>query len=303
MSRLLRFISYLLLFAFCYAIFLYWVFPYDALKDRILSGIERQLGSGLQVSARSLEPHWFTGVEIEDLAIEGAGDRGLVELVKFRRVKARAALIPLIFGSVRVRFVVDVGKGEISGNARVGDDVINVNVELDDLNLADFAFLQERTGLRFVSRIGGKLELAINRQQPVRSTGSVDIAFHDLRIGASQLKAGELVLEVPDLTLAKGKESRLNVALGRGTITIERFVFAGGDLGLDLKGKVFLSSRVDNYRLNLRGSFSASQKFGEALPFLFIIDSQKQEDGSYPLSITGRISRPSIKIGTFTVPM
>jgi type II secretion system protein N len=291
------------LFVFCYAIFLYWVFPYDALKDRILSGIERQLGGGLQVSAQSLKPHWFTGVEIEDLAIEGAGDRGLVELVKFTRVKARAALIPLIFGSVRASFTIDVGKGEISGTARVGDETVSVNVEVNDLNLADFVFLQERTGLKFASRIDGKIELAINRQQPVRSTGSVDITFQDLRIGASQLKAGELVLEVPDLLLAKGKESKFNVSLGRGTVTIERFLFAGGDLGLDLKGKVFLSSRVDNYRLNLRGSFSASPKFGEALPFLFIIDSQKQEDGSYPLSVTGRLARPSIKIGTFTVPM
>ena len=71
----------------------------------------------------------------------------------------------------------------------------------------------------------------------------------------------------------------------------------------ELKGKIFLSSRMANYRLNLRGQFSVSEKLNEAFPFLFIVDSQKKEDGSYPLSITGRISRPSIKIGTFTVPL
>lgn len=303
MSRMLRYISYLALFVVCYAIFLYIVFPFSSLKDRILRDVERQLGGGLQVSAKSLEPHWFSGVDIEGLLIEGPGPKGLVKLVEFEKVRARAALIPLIFGSVRAKFRVNIGKAEISGSANVGEDTISVKVEIDDLNLSDFAFIRERTGLNVVSNIDGDAELAINKQQPVRSTGELGFAFKSLRIAASELKLGDLSLEIPELVIAKGKESKVKASMGKGTITFQDFTLAGGDLGLNLKGKIFLSSRVDNYRLNLRGSFSASEKFGEALPFLFIIDSQKQEDGSYPLTITGRLSRPSIKIGTFTVPL
>lgn len=303
MSRLLRYISYLALFAALFVIFLYWVFPYDVLKDRILSDVERQLGGGLQVSAKSLEPHWFSGVDVEGLVIEGPGERGMVKLVKFRRVRARAALVPLIFGSVRAKFRIDIGKGEISGSAKVGEDTIAVKVEVDDLNFSDFAFIKERTGLNIVSRIDGNIDLAINRPQPVRSTGKMKLVFENLRIAQSQLNLGDLALEIPDLLFAKGKDSQIKVSLGKGTATFEDFAFKGGDLGLDLKGKVFLSSRVENYRLNLRGTFSVSQKFGEALPFLFIVDSQREEDGSYPIAVTGRLTRPSIKIGTFTVPL
>ena len=93
------------------------------------------------------------------------------------------------------------------------------------------------------------------------------------------------------------------ISIGKGTATLDSFRFANSDLPLDIKGKIFLSNKLENYRLNLTGSFAASQKLSEALPFLMIIDSQKQEDGSYPLSITGRIAKPAIKIGTFTVPM
>ncbi len=303
MSRLLRYIAYLGLFVALYAIFLYLFFPYDALKERILGEVERQLGGGLQVSAKSLEPHWITGVDIEDLMIEGPGAGGMVKLVKFDRVRARAALIPLVFGSLRASFTIDLGKGEISGSAKSGEDVINVKVEVDDLNLGDFAFIRERTGLGIRSRIDGDAELAINRTQPVRSTGNIDIALNDLSIAQSQLKLGELALDIPDLVIAKGKDSKIKLSLGRGTVTFENFALKGGDLTMDLKGKLFLSSRVENYRLNLRGSFGVSQKLNEALPFLFIVDSQRQADGSYPLSITGRLARPSIKIGTFTVPM
>ncbi len=303
MSKLLRYISYLALFAVLYAIFLYWVFPYDALKDRILGEVERQLGGGVQVSAGSLEPHWFTGVDIEGLVIEGPGERGLVSLVKFKRVRARAAMVPLIFGSVRTKFRIEVGKGEISGSAKVGDEIVDVKVKVESLNLADFAFIKARSGLEIVSSIDGSVDLAINRPQPVRSTGGINLVFKNLMIAPSQLNLGDMALEVPDLVLGKGKDSRIKMSLGKGTATFENFALAGGDLGLDLKGKVFLSSRVENYRLNLNGKFSVSQKLGEVLPFLFIIDSQKQEDGSYPLSITGRLVRPSVKIGTFTVPL
>lgn len=303
MSRLLRYIAYIGLFAVLFVVFLYIFFPYDALKDRILGEVERQLGGGLQVSAKSLDSHWITGVEIDDLVVEGPGEGGMVKLVKLSKVRARAALIPLIFGSVRAKFSVDLGKGEISGSARTGEDTINLKVAVDDFNLGDFPFIRERTGLGITSRIDGDAELAINKVQPVRSTGNIDITLQDLNIAQSQLKLGELELEIPSLIIAKGKDSKVKLSLGRGTVTFENFALKGGDLTLDLKGKLFLSSKVENYRLNLRGTFGVSQKLNEALPFLFIVDSQRQPDGSYPLSITGRLARPSIKIGTFTVPM
>jgi type II secretion system protein N len=303
MSRLFKYISYLVLFAVLFVFFLYWVFPYDALKERILGDVERQLGGGLQVSAKSLEPHWFTGVEIENLEVEGPGERGMVKLVKFGRVRARAGLLSLIFGSPNIKFRLDIGKGEISGRAKMGQDTIALKVDVDDLNLADFAFIRARTGLNIVSRIDGKADLKINRQQAARSTGNIGVTFENLRLVGSQLNLGDLALEIPDLLIAKGKDSRIKMSLGKGTMTFENFDLKGGDLGLELKGKVFLSRRPANYRLNLRGQFSVSEKLNEAFPFLFIVDSQKKPDGSYPLSITGRVSRPSIKIGTFTVPL
>lgn len=303
MPRLLKYMAYIALFAASYVIFLYWVFPYSALKDRILGEIERQIGGGVSVSAKSLEPYWFSGVDVEGLLVEAPGAGGSVPLMKLARVKARAALIPLIFGSKRISFDVRLADGEISGYAKAGEETLYLDLEIDDLDLSSLPFIQERTGLKIPTRISGEALLEINRQQPMRTTGDVSLALDDIRIAASSLKIGDIALDIPDLTLAKGKESRIKITLGKGTATIDQFTFAGGDLGLDIKGKAFLSAKVENYRLNLKGAFTASQKLGEALPFLFIVDSQKQEDGSYPLSITGRVARPSIKIGTFTVPL
>ncbi len=304
MPKIFKYLLYLGLFAACFLVFLYWYFPYDALKDRLLGSVEQQIGGGVQVSAKRLKPYWFTGVDLEGLTVEGPGaSGGLTELLSVRRVRARASLFSLLFGGTNVHFLVEIGKGEIEGSARVAEDAIALELEAANIDFASMPLIEARTGMKISSKIDGEASLSIDRQQPARSTGTISVVFESLRIAGSEIKVGEMPLTVPDLEIAKGRESQLVLTLGKGTAGIDAFRFVGGDLTLDLKGKVFLSSRFENYRLNLNGSFGASQKLGEALPFLFIVDSQKQEDGSYPLSITGRITKPAVKIGTFSVPM
>ncbi len=302
-SRVVKYIVYFVAFFVCYAVFLYWVFPYDALKDRILSSMERQLGGGLSVSAKSLAPYWFTGVDVEGLSIEGAGAQGAAELVQIKSARARASLISLLIGRPNINFTLKMGKGEISGSASMGEDAVSLDVGLDNVDLSSFPFIAAGTGLKMSSKINGQVELQIDRQQPVRSTGGVTLRLDSLKIAGAEIKLGEMPLTIPDLDIAKGRESQIKITLAKGVATVENFKFANGDLALDVKGKIFLSNKVDNYRFNLNGAFAVTQKLGEALPFLFIVDSQKQEDGSYPIAITGRLAKPSVKIGTFTLPL
>ena len=46
-----------------------------------------------------------------------------------------------------------------------------------------------------------------------------------------------------------------------------------------------------------------AEQLSKALPFLFIIEQQKNAEGIYPLNITGRLSKPSIRIGKFDLPI
>jgi type II secretion system protein N len=303
MSRILRIIAYAVLFAICFAVFLYWVFPYDMLKDRLLGAVEKGLGEGITLSAKHLEPYWFTGVEVDGLTIEGQGEQGSVEFLKVKRVRVRASFFGLLLGSRKVSFDAEIGKGEMSGSVHVSDEALHLDLLFDKLDLASIPFLQAKTGAKWTSRVDGDIRLDIDRQQPARSTGNIDLTFQDLRLGASQLQLGGMDVALPDLELAKGRDSRIRLVLAKGVMNLEALRLAGADLSLDLKGKVFLSTKFENYRLNVSGIFGVSPKVGEALPFLFIIDAQKQQDGTFPISLTGRFAKPSIKIGTFTVPL
>lgn len=304
MSRLSKILIYPILFILSFVLFVYWMFPYDVLKDRAMSIAEARLGAGVEVDIKKLSPYWFSGVDIRGLTIRqrGAGS-DVIELLSLSRLYARASLISLIVGSPRVSFTAEIGDGEITGEISLADDVVAIDADFDDVNLASFKIIAARSGLMLSSRFDGELSLRIDSQKPIRSTGKVDLRLVDFKIASSELKISEAVLPLPDLILAKGRESQIKIEIGKGTISFDSVKLAGGDLGLDLKGKIFLSSKMENYRFNINGAFTVSQKLSDALPFLFIIEPQKQEDGSYPVAIAGRLERPSIKIGTFSVPL
>lgn len=301
-SRLLRFIAGLFLFVVSFTLFLYWFFPYEVVKDRITGMLEQRLGGGLAVEIRELEPYWFSGVEIDGFTVGEPGEEEKA-LVDFKKVYARASLFSLLFGSPSVSFDVEMGKGEITGSVRQSDETLTIDAEFTDVNLGDLKLIFARTGLSIGSKIDGDIELKIDRQRPLHSTGQITLVLADIHIASSEVKLGEVALPLPELVISKGRESRIKLEIDKGVVNVDSFKFAGGDLALDIKGKVFLSSRLENYRFNLDGSFLPSKKLSDALPFMFIIEQGKQEDGSFPVAITGRVGRPSIKIGTFTLPL
>lgn len=299
MSRLLKFMAYFLLFVFSFIVFLYWSFPYDILKDRVTGS----LGGNYDITVEELSPYWFTGIDVSGVSVRSPGGGENAEIINIKRLKGRASLFSLIFGSPRISFDVEVGKGEISGVARQSEDEYDIDVEFDDVDLKYFNLVAAKTGLKMSSRINGNVDLKIDRRRPIRSEGRILLELGDLKIAAAEVKLGEMAMPLPDITLSQRKGSNIDLEMGKGTVNVKSFKLKGGDFELDISGKIFLSNNVDNYRFNLTGSFKATDKLGEALPFLFIVDKQKREDGSFPLSITGRLARPSIKIGTFTLPI
>lgn len=73
---------------------------------------------------------------------------------------------------------------------------------------------------------------------------------------------------------------------------------------MDLKGKLTLRGKsFKDYRLSFAGGLKISENLVKAVPFLMILDQQKNKQGIYPLTITGRVGKPIIRIGKFKLPI
>lgn len=304
MQRLFKYILYLIVFVLSFVIFLYWSFPYDSLKDRLISGVERQLGGRIVVEAGELEPYWFTGVEIKNLELNVPDEEGnMLSAIVLDKLRIRAALFSLLIGSPRISYLIRSGEGEVGGSVRQTEEELSLEADFDEFDISVLKILQTKYGINLSGEIDGSISLNIDARRPARSSGKIALDLIDFKVGASEAKIGPMDLPLPDLVLTKSRGSSVVFNMSRGSLLIDKMVFVGGDLGLDLTGKIFLSNTIPNSRFNIKGNFSASDALGKTLPFLFIIEKQKQPDGTYPLLITGRISSPNIKIGSFTLPL
>ena len=112
------------------------------------------------------------------------------------------------------------------------------------------------------------------------------------------------ILPLPALNLATPQgRSTVDIVMNRGSIEIRSMNLKGGDLDLGIGGKIYLAQRVNNFRFNLRGKLGFGEKIAEAIPLLMIIEKQKGPDGLYPVTITGQVRKPNIRIGDFRVPI
>lgn len=301
--RLFRLLGYAVFFLITFIFFLYLLFPYGLIQERLISAVQQQLGSQTEVTVESFRPYRFSGIAMKGLSVRLLDPVNPRQLLKIQECHGRVSLFSLIFGRPRINFSVQTGKGSLSGQYAQGSESDSLFFDLNNVDLASFPFLANTLSVPMTSQIDGAIDMELDKQRWTRSSGKIALDFRSLGISETELSFQGQPFTVPQITLAKGRKSGLQATLNKGVLSLEGLRFEGGDLGLQLAGKILLSDQSADYRLNLTGSFSATEKLNQALPFLFIIEKQRQPDGTYPLSLSGRVANPSVKIGNFTLPI
>lgn len=302
MPRGLKIISYVVVAFVSFIVFLYFTFPFDVLKDRILADVEKGLKDKYEITVVSVSPRLIAGVTLKNVKVSKRDDAGLVPVWEADKVGLKISLLSLAFGNLKVKFDIKSGGGEITGRVEKEKNVIRVLMKLDDFDVDKITYLSSQYGLHLKSKINADIDLNFDPAQIIRSVGTFKMELNSIEILASKVKAGAMgEVDLPAMTIGAGG-SQIAAELNKGAIKISSFKLEKGDLNLDIDGDIYLASTLDNFRLNLKGNFAFSDKIVQALPFLFIIEKQKSKEGTFPVTISGRLVKPQIKIGDFTLP-
>lgn len=304
MNKPIRVFLWMVLWVFLFVFFVYETFPYSMLSSRVSSVIEQSLGGKYELRVGELYPSFFTAMVIKDASLASREDDARLPVVKLTKAKARVGLFSLLFGRPSVSFYLDAKKSSIDGSIMLSDTDYQLSVDLDPFDLSDWEYLRSKLGLKMASDIQGTIELSGKRDQLATTNGKVDLELNKIEILPSSiaLGAGGSFDLANAIRLAKGSKSRLVMNIEKGAARIEKLVFADGDLNVDASGQVYLATRFESFRLNIQGSFTPSKNFEEAVPILFLVQKYRKEDGSYPFSVSGRITCPQVKVGDFILP-
>ncbi len=300
MPTVLRIIVYPVFGLVCLILFSVILFPFDSLKGRVAREIEQGLGGGYAITIGGLAPAPIAGMVLKDVQLRprGAPDAPPVKLDK---AKLKFALFSLLTGSIEVDFDLRPPTGRAQGSFSRKRGGMALSLKMSQFDLALAAFLAQKAGIPLSGKVGGEASIEIHSDDPLRNSGKISLQIPELVLGETSLG----FLKLPALRLAQADQpgSGLEVQINRGNIEVQTLRLTGADVGLEASGKVYGARRADNFRFNLKGVLRISDEIIAKVPILSTIEKQKQPDGTYPFTVTGRIMKPSIRIGDFKLPI
>lgn len=301
MPTALRIIVYPLFAVFCLVVFFIILFPFESVKDRFAREMEQKMGGSYSISIGSLSPALFTGVVLKDVEIKprGAPDASPVKLSK---AKLKFSLLSILGGNLEVHYDLRANQGRAEGFFSWKKSGMVLDLKMNSFDLAMAGFLAQQMGVPLTGLVNGNVNLELYSQDPLRNTGNISLEMPDLHLGELSLGGGALQFPPLNLVQSGGSPSKVNLLIDKGNIEVQG-VQLSGDLDFQASGKIYGARKTENYRFNLQGTFKVSPAVADKIPLLMAIEKQKGADGSYPFTITGRISKPSIRIGEFKVPI
>ena len=295
---------------FFFLFWLVWVFPTDALKSRILTEIENQTQGRYKFDVGSLDISVFGSVTFHNLKVsEGIGEG---EKVLLKTPKLKLSFSPFALSSMaknpNLDFYLKGSKGELEGKYRQDGDEFQLTANFDQFPLADLGIIGAKAKVDLTGTLDGDIDLNINKADSSKNSGTIDLSLLNLTMGPKRIaldpSAPESAMEIPEIKLSGPKDSGIQGEVQKENLELSSIHLKGGDLDLDLSGRVVMQGpKSGDYRLAVQGTFGIAEALAKALPVLFLIEQQKNPQGVYPLNITGRLAKPSIRIGTFNLPI
>jgi len=307
LNKTLRIILYTGAFFFFFVFFLYATFPDEVLKNFVLSKIEDALGQQYRIKVNKMSAGLIFGFSFKGVEVTDQSSAQPTVLLKATKVSLNPSLLAILQKNAKFNFDVVVGKGEVSGRYYNSSSESELRLDFDELNLKE---LGSSGGNNLISHFEGKLDgkfyTDFYSNNPSKSNGEIRLNFIDFGTLAFQVPMSPDMpgseMEIPAIKLSTGKNSKLVATYAKQDWSIEELIFTGGDLELNLKGKITPGMHIEDYMIDLSGVAKIKGENLQKLPILALLESQREADGTYKLQLSGKLIKPSVTVGTFRLP-
>lgn len=317
-KRILKIAGYGGFYLFALLLFGYLTFPFDRLRTRIQGQFNAsQTGpSPLTLRLGHLTSYWFSGVQADEVDLisppsttppEDPAKPNKPKVMRIDTVHARVSLLRLLFGTMHVNFGAEAFGGEVSGFTSDADGGRKLEVDIEDLGLADAPLLADMLGLPIGGKLGGHVEFLLPEGKLSKAEGKVDLKFSGLSAGDGKTK----VLNAIALPRVEVGDLSLKATAVAGGLKIDQLSASGKDLELQSDGSVRLRDQFDASVLSVNARFKFADRFtnkddmtrglfgapGSSVPGLFDLVPEnkhaKRADGFYGWRVSGTFSHPS----------
>jgi type II secretion system protein N len=289
---ILQVLGYLLFGLVVYVAFVYVMFPYDLLRQRL---VDRFSQGTVQVDVARLRPTFPLGVALQQVRVMAKRPNmlELEEVVTLQTLRAWPQWLSLLSETKNVRFAAALYDGNLAGEfhyAKVnGEPPWQSEAKFEGLDVARYPLLQQ---------LQGNDRLAVQGRLSGDATAKLS--------ARGELEQGEIAFQLKPAVFAPGAAARIplrkeipcQTLKGKVMMTlrqwqIDALTCEGDDVFVDLRGTVRPRRPVENSVLNIRMELRSDVAFKAELDLLRTLVRQRPSpDGSLTFGLRGPLSQP-----------
>ena len=255
-------LAYTLYALVAFIVFVYVLFPYDLLQQRLMEWASRD---GIQLGLSRLRPAFPPGLRAEGIRLQVDQFSPSDATMSIETLRVHPEWLALLSRKVQLRFEAGLYSGRLEGEARYtkveGVPLWEVKTRFTDLDMTQYALLR-KDGKAFIrGRLGGDATATLT------SGGQMQDSSLNLRVQAIVL------VGVPGWQLQLPREIACDTLQGElkapakqaGTVVL---TCQGKDLFIDGRGTVAWKTPLADSQLNVRWQVRSEEAYKQELAFL-----------------------------------
>ncbi len=268
-----KWVGYPLFYLFTFVVFLRIVFPYEKVKERIVSQFNAQQHPGpgqQQLTIDDMSGWWLTGIKMKGVRLTSAPTEADAKpsVLAIDEARAKLGILSALVGHTDVSFHVDAFGGSIDGSFFENPTKErSVDVDIDGVDLSRIDALTDLLGLPVLGTAKGTLKLDMPEAKASKGTGTLQLDIADVAVGDGKAKLKNALdwpkMNVGPLSLAAEAKD--------GVLKITKLSASGKDLDLSGDGKIqmrdlAMESTADiGIKFKINDSYRSKSKLTEAL--------------------------------------
>lgn len=323
-DRLKRFgpkLGYPAFYLLCLLIFLTWTFPYDKLKERIVTTFNAQQRNSAhpqELQIDDLDSSFITGVKAKGVRLIAAPSEAgkAPSVISIDEARARISLLGLLVGNKDVSFRIDAFDGTIKGTFEDSGKLREIEVNFDGVDVGRVDAIAANVGFPLDGKLTGQIKLSLPEGKASKGNGSLSLDIKEMNAGNTK----ELAIKTPmgPFTLPRLKVGNLTITgeAKDGVLKLTKIASSGGDVDLQGDGKVQMRELATEAHLDANLKFKINDSYrnkNDKTKLLFGAPGSKEKpmlemdpkmgrsktsDGFYSLRVGGTLAKPDVQPGS-----
>ncbi len=318
LKRIAPKVGYPIFYLFALLFFLTWTFPYDKLKERIVTTFNAQQKSSAhpqELQIDDLDSSFITGVKAKGVRlISPATEAGKSpSVISLDEARARISLLGLLVGNKDVSFRIDAFDGVIKGNFEDTGKARIIDVEFEGVDVGRIDAIAANIGFPLDGKLFGTIKLNLPEGKASKGNGTINLEIRDLFAGNQK----ELTVKTPlgPFTLPRLKVGTftINGEAKEGVLKLTKIAASGGDVDVNGDGRVQMREVATDAHLDVNLKFKINDGYrnkNDKTKMLFGAPGSKDKpmlemdprmakskttDGYYGLRVGGTLAKPDVQ--------